>query len=387
MQPERGEGLGEKGRLRLLGGLWVFVLVTVVFFRAVALPFAAAALIAYLAAPLVNRITRLRLGEWTPPRWVAILTIYLFFFVALYLLLLALIPQLYRELARITRETIDLANSLTPQRIQEITDRVETWFEGVGIPIDLSSHPGEPVQGPLNVTLDVSEVIASSAQKISSMLQENLGDILTVSRKVVTGVLAWIFMLFFVLMVAAFLSIDVGVVRAYFKSLVPQAYTEDVRALVDRIDRSLSGVVRGQATICLVNGLLTFAGLMLFKVKFAFLLATLATFFSLIPIFGTIISSVPIVLIGLSQDWKKGLAILLWIIGIHALEAYVLNPKIMGTAARIHPIVVAFALIAGERQYGLLGALFAVPIAAIVVACFDFARLKAQAPPTTPKVL
>ena len=52
------------------------------------------------------------------------------------------------------------------------------------------------------------------------------------------------------------------------------------------------------------------------------------------------------------------------------------------TAARIHPVMVAFALIAGERTYGLLGALFAVPVAAIVVACFDFARLKAQPSPS-----
>ncbi|MGQ0504940.1 MAG: AI-2E family transporter, partial [Myxococcaceae bacterium] len=150
------------------------------------------------------------------------------------------------------------------------------------------------------------------------------------------------------------------------------------KVLVARIDHSLSGVVRGQVTICLVNGALTLVGLTLFGVKFAFLLATLAALLSLIPIFGSILSSVPIVVIALSQSWKTGVAALGWIIGIHALEAYFLNPKIMGSAARIHPVIVAFALIAGERSFGLLGALFAVPIAAIVVGCFDFAREKAQ---------
>ena len=113
-------------------------------------------------------------------------------------------------------------------------------------------------------------------------------------------------------------------------------------------------------------------------VKFVFLLSTVATLFSLIPIFGTILSSVPIVLIALSDGVEKGFAILLWIVGIHALEAYFLNPKIMGSAARIHPVIVAFSLIAGEKTFGLVGALFAVPVASIVVACFDYARLKAQ---------
>ncbi|MGZ6077528.1 MAG: AI-2E family transporter, partial [Myxococcaceae bacterium] len=101
----------------------------------------------------------------------------------------------------------------------------------------------------------------------------------------------------------------------------------------------------------------------------------------LIPIFGTIISSVPIVIMALAQSWRAGLGMLFWIIGIHALEAYFLNPKIMGNAARMHPVVVVFALIAGEQTYGLLGALFAVPVAAIVVACFEFARQKAQPVP------
>jgi predicted PurR-regulated permease PerM len=130
-----------------------------------------------------------------------------------------------------------------------------------------------------------------------------------------------------------------------------------------------------------VNGVLTFIGLILLGVKFAFLLATVATLLSLVPIFGSIISSLPIVSIALSQGWKTGLGALAWIVGVHALEAYFLNPKIMGSAARIHPLIVAFALIAGERTYGLVGALFAVPVAAIVVACFEFLRQKAQGEP------
>jgi predicted PurR-regulated permease PerM len=202
-----------------------------------------------------------------------------------------------------------------------------------------------------------------------------------VSRRIITDVLAGVFMLFFILMVAAFLSIDFATIRSYLATLIPPEYTADARTLVRMIDRKLAGVVRGQVTICLINGVLTFIGLLLLGVKFAFLLATVAMLLSLIPIFGTIISSIPIVVIGLSQSWQTGLGALLWIIGIHALEAYFLNPKIMGNAARIHPIVVAFSLIAGEQTYGLIGALFAVPIAGLLTACFDFLRIKAQPHP------
>jgi len=212
-------------------------------------------------------------------------------------------------------------------------------------------------------------------------VQEKLGDVVAISQNIVGSAFAALFMLFFILMIAAFFSVDIVRIRTYVRSLLPAESSEDLRGLVQRIDRSLSGVVRGQFTICVINGALTFVGLTFFGVKFSFVLATVATFFSLIPIFGTIISSVPIVAFALSEGFQKGLSMLLWIIGIHALEAYVLNPKIMGSAARIHPVVVAFALIAGERTFGLVGALFAAPITAILVACFDFARIKAQTLP------
>ena len=74
---------------------------------------------------------------------------------------------------------------------------------------------------------------------------------------------------------------------------------------------------------------------------------------SLIPIFGSILSSVPIVIVALVSgdqgvDMFRGVAMVLWIIGIHFIEANLLNPKIIGTAAKIHPVLVIFALFLGE---------------------------------------
>jgi len=93
--------------------------------------------------------------------------------------------------------------------------------------------------------------------------------------------------------------------------------------------------------------------------------------FSLIPIFGTILSSAPILVIALVSgesgiEIGPAFGILLWIIGIHLLEANVLNPKIIGDSAEIHPVIVVFALIAGEHVFGLVGALLAIPVTSIV---------------------
>ncbi len=382
MTPEDTVRAARNRRLWILAALWVFAAAVLAAFRSVVLPFAGAALIAFLIAPLVERLSTLSIKGRTVPRWVALLLVYAGFFLVTYLFFIVMVPQLYRELAKITKDAVEFANSLTPERIQELARQAEGRLSSWGIPVALSTEALEGAQeegGGLSLSVDLARVLHDLAVKSSLILQENLGQILAISRNVVASVLAGVFMFFFILMVAAFFTIDAKAIRAYCRTLIPPELDADAKVLVTRIDRSLAGVVRGQVTICIVNGVLTFIGLLLFGVKFAFLLATVATVFSLIPIFGTIISSVPIVLIGLSQSWKTGLGMLVWIIGIHALEAYFLNPKIMGSAARIHPLVVAFSLIAGERTFGLIGALFAVPIAAMVVACFDFARQKAQA--------
>jgi predicted PurR-regulated permease PerM len=375
-------------RLIILGVLWLTIVAVLITFRTVVLPFASAALIAYLVAPLVDWITRLPLrNKVAIPRWVAILMIYVVFFSVAYLAILLVVPQIYRELARISREAMEYVNALTPERVQQLAMQAEGWLSEQGFPVELSARSLEGTYGTANpawnLSLDLQQMLQELASKATGFIRASLGDIVGFSGKVVGGVLAGVFMTFFMLMLAAYMSIDIATIRRYLTTLVPAEFTEDLEVLVGRIDRSLAGVVRGQFTICLVNGMLTFIGLLIFGVKFAVLLATVATLLSLIPIFGSIISSVPIVAIGLSQSWKTGLWILLWIIGIHALEAYFLNPKIMGTAARIHPLVVAFALIAGERSFGLIGALFAVPIAAILVGCFDYARQKAQASAVT----
>jgi predicted PurR-regulated permease PerM len=180
-------------------------------------------------------------------------------------------------------------------------------------------------------------------------------------------------------MVAAYLLIDVDRVMDFLRSLVPRRHRQVLDELLREIDRGLSGIIRGQLIICVVNALLSTVGLLLFRVKYAVLLGMLAGTFSFIPVFGSILSSVPIVAVALASGPKgfslsTGLGMLGWIVGIHLLEANLLNPKIIGTAAKMHPVVVVFALLVGEESGGLIGALLAVPVASMVQAIFLYFR-------------
>jgi predicted PurR-regulated permease PerM len=80
-----------------------------------------------------------------------------------------------------------------------------------------------------------------------------------------------------------------------------------------------------------------------------------------------------------------GLFTLIWILVIHQIEANLLNPKIMGDAAKVHPVLVVFALLAGEHFFGIPGALLAVPVLSITQSLFLHYRESALgiAPPKT----
>ena len=69
---------------------------------------------------------------------------------------------------------------------------------------------------------------------------------------------------------------------------------------------------------------------------------------------------------------------LLWIIGVHQIEANLLNPKIIGVAAKIHPVLVVMSLIIGEHFFGLWGALLGVPALSIVQSVFNHFRFESM---------
>jgi predicted PurR-regulated permease PerM len=224
-------------------------------------------------------------------------------------------------------------------------------------------------------------------QWLATRLKSTEGEsrrVLEYGQKFISGIAFGIGRLFLVLMVAAFILIDLDRIQGFLRSLVPERYQVDYDRIYVGVDRGLSGVIRGQLVICIINGIFTYVGLLLFHIKYPLLLAAIAATMSLIPIFGSILSSIPIVAVALISsghfELRKGLFVLAWIIGIHLVEANLLNPKIMGNAAKIHPVLVVFALIAGEHSYGLVGALFAVPVASIIQTIFIYYRRRPKQP-------
>ncbi|MEO5727049.1 MAG: AI-2E family transporter, partial [Byssovorax sp.] len=218
--------------------------------------------------------------------------------------------------------------------------------------------------------LSSAVMLRDGFDKAVAYLQENSIEVLKIGREVVFAVSRGIFTLFMTLMLAAYMILTHEKIILFFRELAAPESRFSFDRFLRRLDRGLSGVVRGQLLICLVNGVLSAIGFSLFHLKYWPILAVVAAVMSLIPIFGSILSSIPAVAIGLTQSPGTALGVLAWIVGIHQLEANFLNPKIIGDSAKIHPVLVVFSLIVGEHFFQLPGALFAVPAMSIAQTIF-----------------
>ena len=338
------------------------------------LPFVLAALAAYVIDPLIARLTRVRVGARTLPRWGAVIVVYLFLSVGVYVLAVSIVPQIYREAVRGLVELRDFVAEAGPEKLEGWARSIDGFMQRYGIPVDVLPAP-ERTGARLRV--DLVAGIADALRELSVAARSRLGDVVTLSRSLLAATVAALIFVVLLFMLTAFMSMDAPRLVRFAESIVPGSWRPDMSRLLHGIDAGLAGVVRGQLTIMLVNGLLTLVGLLAIRVPFAFALSALATLLYVVPIFGTILSSIPIVLLAFASGGSaRGAAALGWILGIHALETYVLNPKILGDAARIHPVLIVLALVVGERTHGLVGAFLAVPIASVIVAVFRFLQRK-----------
>jgi predicted PurR-regulated permease PerM len=393
--------MSDPGRLRrqvFLGATATIAVAVMIAAHEVMLPFVMATLIAYVLTPLVAAAERRKL-----PRGAAVLLVYAAVLGGAGGFLRAVAPRIALEFRHLRGELPALATDAKERWAPAITK----WMREAGLmpveqPADVEQAPAgalvarplpdgtvaidvgsgvdivetkggwriEPGRDRKGAPFDANRAIADVVGRTFAYAQENSLEVARAVRDLFSTVSRAIFVFFITLMLAAYLMVTRERILGFFRSLVRPASRESFDALLRRIDDGLSGVVRGQLVICGINGVLSAIGFAIVGLKYWPVMAIVAAIFSLIPIFGSIASAVPAVAIGLTQGLGTAAFVLAWIVGIHQLEANILNPKIMGDAAKIHPVLVIFSLLVGEHFFHAIGALLAVPVMSIAQSVF-----------------
>lgn len=375
-------------------------LVALIFISAgILLPFLLAILVAYVLFPAVAWVEKRKL-----PRWGAILLVYLVLIGSMTGFAVLVVPRLYDETKQLATELPKLTARIRDDYLPALDARLKRFTGGTEEkpPADTDEAEQPPIiitpreDGSFEVRVDQEveirkrgdnawvigprehrrrsfsseRILRDGFDRAVLFVQRNSLEVLKIGRTIVTSISRMVFYFFITLMLAGYMMFTYENIHTFVRETWPEERRKALDRFLYRVDRGLAGVVRGQLMICVVNGLLSAIGFWIFDLKYWPILSLIAGAMSIIPIFGSILSTIPAVAIGLTQSFGTALGVLIWIVAIHQLEANFLNPKIIGDQAKIHPVLVVFALLLGEHLFQIPGALLAVPVLAVAQAIF-----------------
>ena len=334
----------DKGtRLRSQAIFWAVVFTVLGAFvyevRGVLLPFIMAMAVAYFFDPLARRLQRSGMPRWGSAT--AVLTIFLILFVGVMLLIVPVLEQQIGQLAAAVPKWIQTAKT-------DLLPRADQYLNRLGLADQTK----------------MSEAATTYAGKVAS-------DAGAVALGIVTGSLAVLDLLSLLLVtpvVAFYLLRDWDAVMKDLDACLPRQHVASLRRLFREIDRTLSGFIRGQALVCLIQATYYSVALSIAGLEFGVLVGSATGILTFIPYLGAIIGLVTGVIIAIAQ-WHDMFHVAI-ICGCFAvgqiLEANLITPKLVGDRIGLHPAWVIFSVLAGGALFGFMGILIAVPVAAVI---------------------
>lgn len=284
--------------------------------------------------PTVRAIEHQRLvpvGTKRLPRWLAILVVYLVIIGACTLAGLLLIPPVVEQASQLWRA------------LPSLLDRGQTLLLGWG----LLDHP---------ITLE--EAMRNSPASPTTAV----GTVATA----VTGIFSGFLSLLTVLIVTFYLLVEGDALAVGFARLFPRAERGRIREVSSKISVKVSAWLAGQLILAGTIGVSAAIGMYVLGVPYFYVLALVAAIGEMIPVVGPIFAAVPAVAVAFTVSTQTGVLVLVFFIAQQQVENNLLVPKIMEKQVGVSAVTVMVALLVGGALLGVLGAVLAVPTAAIV---------------------
>lgn len=318
-------------RLLVIGGVIAVIVFLIIQLRLIVIPVLIAVLVSALLVPFVAFLHRHR---W--PRWLAIVTAML----ALILIVGALV---YLVVFQVRSES----SHLRDQSVAAYND-FRSWLT-TG-PLDLTQAQIDQYLAQLWTSLQQdSQVFISGALSIGA----TLGHVLA-------GVLLTLFSTLFIL-------IDGKGIWSWIVRIFPRRARPAVDGAGTAGWATLVNFVRVQILVASIDAVGIGLGAFILQLPLVIPIAVLVFLGSFIPIVGAVITGALAVVIALIYNgWVAALVMLGVVLLVQQVEGHVLQPLIMGTAVKVHPLAVVLVVAAGSLVAGIPGALFAVPLVAVL---------------------
>ena len=321
------------------------------------MPFIYGAVIAYLLAPLCNRLERL-LGRVIKKKG---LVTGLSILLALILALVVVVVLLLLVIPNVSKSLIEIVYALPGQM-----SAASAWLSDL-----LESQPELQAQWDefssqlvANINSWLKSDLLPMAQELLSSLGVKFAAVFTVVKNVFLGVLISIYLL------ASRRKFAVQA-RILVAGIFPKKWADKIEAEVHYADRMFNGFLVGRIIDSVIIGVICFIFTFLLRFDSAVLVSVIVGVTNVIPVFGPFIGAIPCALILLLENPLHCLIFLIFIVILQQVDGNIIGPRILGETTGVSSFWVLFSVLFFGGLWGLLGMIIGVPLFAVI---YDIVR-------------
>lgn len=313
-----------------------------VLLKTIVLPIILTGVVYYLLNPLVDLLERRGLK-----RIYSILILYLLITAMITIIILAVIP-------------------VVRQQINDLIRNFPTYYENVVFQIEqlIGSEYYTQIQAAININFeDITKDLSKQASGILDTTVSGIGGILGVITEAVLTIVTIPFILFYLLK-------DGKKLPGYLLAFLPTKIRPGTARILSESNHQISSYIRGQIIVSFCIGVLLYIGYVIIGLDYALILATIASFTSVVPYLGPAIAITPALIVAAFTSPIMLLKMIaVWTI-VQLVEGKFISPQIMGKSLKVHPITIIFVILTAGNLFGVVGILLAVPGYAVLKVLF-----------------
>ncbi|MGL9728825.1 AI-2E family transporter [Enterococcus sp. DIV0756] len=310
------------------------------FFTTLFAPILIAGFLYYLLNPLVNLLMKLGVK-----RLVAIALIFILLIGMIVIIFMSVIPNLVEQLVSLAKNIPGFVSNMQ-NWLQELADRATRF--------------------PLFKELDVDKYISNLDVSAGSIIQQSLTGVTNGLGSVIGKITTVVLLLITVPFILFYMLKDGEKLVPNIERLFPEKQRENIKGLLQQLNKTLSDYISGQAIECLFVGTFTFLGYLLIGVDYAFLFGVIAGLTNLIPYLGPYLGLAPALIYTFFDSPTKALLCILIVLVVQQVDGNVIYPNVIGKSLNIHPLTIILILLVAGNLSGILGVFLGVPVYAIL---------------------
>ena len=300
--------------------------------------------IAWLFDPIVTKLDKKGIR-----RLIGTILCYVLFLGIIFLIVYAIIPLLAEQINDFVTTTIPSLYDTSKQWIDNIFNNINS-IEGID-------------------AIAMRNEIFKKLELMATNLANSLPDILVVSLKTI---FSWIGVFGIGLIIGFYLLLDFDKNIDTIYTLIPKRYRKETKRCLTAVNKPLKRFVNGALLDCTVVFVITAIGFSFIGLKSPLLFALFCALTNVIPYAGPYIGGAPAVFVGLTQSMPIGIAILIFIVIVQAIEGNFFQPLIMSKTTKLSPVTIILGLLVFGHFFGILGMIISTPLIGAIKELVNF---------------